>query len=526
MVLPNLQTFLSFVRSSVKMPFNKISPTAKAYKIAIIGSNGSSGIKIFDEIIKKANKNVEIITIDPNLPYMVGGSAYRSPHPSWYLNVKAIKKEGFYEYLKEHHPYEVKPNSFLERIFYKKYLEYKKKEALKKAEEKDITVTNIRGEVIDILPQNSTKEDKHLKLIAFNVNNQIEPIIVDGVILCLGDAPPKEIPSNILKNRNIIQHPLNSLWYDVKRGIPNQTFVIKGFGLSAIDVILALNYTAKLCNVEIKIFAVQQENDGILKHQKHEKPYPNEIFLQAPKTADGLWQTLQKSLNEDSEFEQGAIVGSKQSLLLSSKKAKFTPQDIVDSLKEVFNQIWQDLPDEEKVKWYKDYAPKYNFLRHRITEQSAKIVNKLFENGTLNLIKGDLYQAHTSETGDSQALIKEKNGTLRSIKCCQIFNATEPNHENIPNLLETLKDKYLIKESLIGGINCPDRSSFNVSNQPGIKIATTSSIPSRFPELVDTREKNKMIKDMANEIVETWVSKVSERKSQDLSRSSTSINRE
>ena len=418
----------------------KIIKTAKI-NLAAVG-RGFAALNIIRKVVegykRKIGERLTIVSIDPKSEKDLGGAAYAYTNPvdsnparttPWPLNVQSSKMgsdqgnaEGFHQFLVTHrealekqYPGVVIPQekgAYAPRFLYGDYLKSEWENTKETARRKGIAVKVVTGTVEDI-----EHKPRHLKLIVKKPDGTTTRLPAHILNLSVGNTPPKPLSP---ADPRVIHDPLRDFgiseahFQDAMAKGEKLQFVIKGFGNSAVDFIIALNDLAKKTGYDNWVaIAAQRSNTGILRHPDNPEAYPADIFRQAKPTAKALADALRKAL-KDTTLREGDLVAMGES---SEKGAatvhrQYTPQAVGDSLRSVLNEVLPKLPTEEHQKWLRDTEPLYRFLRNRVPKEIADILKSLITNGNLRLVTGTLASiASAGAEKPLQVYVETKTGT-------------------------------------------------------------------------------------------------------------------
>ena len=333
-------------------------------------------------------------------------------------------------------------------------------------------------------------------------------VAADITVVAMGNTPPMEIEINLDKNKNVkdsrvIQNPLETLGITreslLEAASEGQTpqIVLRGFGNTGVDLALAINDLAKDAGVEIEIIAVQRHNEGIVMHQEQAKTFPTDSF-KSQTTADGLKAAIDKAL-EQASFQEGDIINmpGRGAQLVTGEDKAFTPQDVIDAVRGVINDVWSKFSAEDKIKWKDEHDPEYRYLRNRVTRETGAEIQELIDNGTLKLITGQITSVISN--GEDRPLeinlLEKRNDIVTSNQLkgehLVVVNAAGPDQTLEANeYLKNLKqDEVIIRSSSVRGFSFQENSHFAKTNDPSVYIAALSHNNSKYAEDSGIREK-------------------------------------
>lgn len=230
-----------------------------------------------------------------------------------------------------------------------------------------------------------------------------ESIQADRVLLATGNQPPAPLPAL----EEGFSHPAYcpDPWGDWMQRLPEpeEDIIVLGTSLTMVDVFLTLRelgWKGKLIAISRNAMLPQSHFRGI--------EYPD--FL--PEDPENLGLHKLVALLED----------HCQRLQQSGEH----PGIVIDRLRPHTQHIWQRFSLDEKQEFLRDYATRWNVIRHRIAQPIHQRVTQAMAEQRLQIVKGSITQV--KEHGD-KVLVKVENQANEelSFEGGLVINCTGPN---------------------------------------------------------------------------------------------------
>ncbi|RAQ45726.1 hydroxyacylglutathione hydrolase [Arthrospira sp. O9.13F] len=327
--------------------------------VAIVGA-GFSGTMVAVHLLKNTHRPLIIKLIDCN---DIGkGVAYKTTTNSHLLNVPAGKMSAFpddsshllrwlnfnYHTLKTWLPNQPDSSLFIPRRVYGLYIQSVLQEAESTASSY-VNLERIIDEVVGIKPQNNGA--------IVCLKNQ-DNFAADKIVLALGNGatPPPLSLGKLQGNSNIHPSYIRNAWSkDALTGLEvDDSVLLIGTGLTMVDMVMSL------CDRhhQGKIYAVSRHGLLPLSHQPSQ-PYPNFLTKNtAPKTIRGLLKCIR------SEIKTATELG-------------YNWHSVIDSLRPVTQELWQQLPTVEKRRFLRHVNRYWDIHRHRLASEIGEIMESL-----------------------------------------------------------------------------------------------------------------------------------------------------
>jgi uncharacterized NAD(P)/FAD-binding protein YdhS len=350
-------------------------------KIGVIGA-GYSGVGLVASLHKLAVNPIEVILFEKKSIFG-NGEAYSTPYPFHLLNVRANDMSAFEDvpdhfvnwlesqtdisaYFNQKIPIS---EQFAPRFLYGKYLQTLL-QAVTVDKRQLIKLRLIAQEVVDIVPYG---QQACLRL------KNLDSMIVDKVVLALGNHPPSKFPFPVANQMNSIVNPWD---YTAPTNIPKQDAVlIVGTGLSMIDTALTLHHQQH----QGKIYALSRH--GLL-------PLPHQINRQAftlPVLPHRLRQltAVLRLMSQDNMRHAGDW------------------QVVVNTVRKHIPHLWEQLSLADKKRFLRHLVPYWNIHRHRVHSQLSDLLVMLTKKNQFQVLSGRVLHV-----GADYAQIKPRHTNL------------------------------------------------------------------------------------------------------------------
>jgi uncharacterized NAD(P)/FAD-binding protein YdhS len=339
-------------------------------RIAIIGG-GLSGATAAIYLIKKIKHPVEIVLFEKSKDKIARGVAYSSELPYQLLNVPAKAMSLFIDEPQHFLNWLISKGlnhsegDFVSRKTYGDYVKEVFTQTINTNKHHVFSV--VYDEVTNII----TQENKlHLQTNNETISN------FDKVIICTGNFPPCDVPGvspNIVNNSNYISDPWSGDY--IKTVSSTDTVFIAGTGLTMVDQVMSLIENKKY---EGKIIALSRR--GFLPLPHGDAPKYELSFLPNFKTIT-MYDLYYWFKNEVKNAEaQGANFRS-----------------VFDAIRPHLPSIWMDISTKEKAFFLRHLRPFWEIHRHRIPKESFSCLQKLINEGRLEILAGRIKQISLSK---------------------------------------------------------------------------------------------------------------------------------
>ncbi len=341
-----------------------------------------------------------------NQGYPLGrGVAYSTRNGSHLLNVVARNMSAladqpahFVEWLRTRTEYRDEPVELLREMFiprriYGDYLHGLLFSRSTVAAEKGIQIETIAAGAIDIIPSAIGGASVAL--------SDGQSIHADRVVLATGHQPPANLKINGLDT----EHPryFQNPWQDWENKLNDRTenVILIGSGLTMIDVFLSL----KDLDWQGKIYAVSRNGLLPLSHFKGVEYGDPLSGKPGPLSLTQIYSIFKKHFR-------------------SAKGEGINPLILIDKLRPVTQQLWQNFSLREKKRFNRLFRTRWNVARHRIAQSIHQQLADAVAAQSLEIVKGRL--SKVEPVGAGLALTMKSCGELRRIEGGAVINCTGP----------------------------------------------------------------------------------------------------
>ncbi len=399
--------------------------------IAIVGA-GFSGSLVAAHLLKTANRPLLIKLIERS--HDIGkGVAYSTDTNSHLLNVSAGKMSAFPNdpghLLRWLHynrnelvtflPDDLNASSFIPRQIYGLYIQSILEEA-EATSSSNVRLERVTDEVVAVEPQgkNAIVSLRSSRVFA-----------ADKIVLALGNAP--DAPDESTKDNDDTPEMRNAWSASALAGLEsNAPVLLIGTGLTMVDMVVALRDR----NHQGKIYAVSRRGLSPLPHQST-KPYPTFLTPDtAPKTVRGLLRRIR------SEVQAAAVQG-------------YDWRSVIDSLRPITQQLWQQLPRVEQQRFLRHATPYWDVHRHRIAPQIGKVVQAMLDSGQLTITPGRIQDYQANKNAVAVTVRARQTQINRVLQVNRVVNCTGVQADyrrSSQSLIANLRTQGTIRPSDIG----------------------------------------------------------------------------
>jgi uncharacterized NAD(P)/FAD-binding protein YdhS len=412
----------------------------KNTEIAIIGA-GFSGLMTAVNLVKNAVSPLTIHLLNDNYDFGKG-PAYSTNSIKHVLNVPAAKMscladepDHFLDWAHRLPKYreqdrEVLGKAFLPRMEFGQYLLETWQDAL--ANKRADTIVNVvNGKAIDI----EKALNKHF--VKTSLNNTIA---ADYIVLATGNEAPQ---NPVIENNAFYASPdyFANPWQEagVKGFDPQKDILILGNGLTMVDTVISImdnGFKGTIHTISSKGFAV-------MPHRFNFFPY----------------QGLVNELNGTHSLSEIFSLINKHIRLLA--KLGISGEPVIDSLRPLTHDIWQNLSEEDKKRFMQTLVPRWYKLRHRMAGHIYDYLVKLQLEGRLIANKGKMIDAAEDGNGIKATIQRKNEKQPATLHVARIINCTGPDPDisrSANPLLQNLLAKGMIQpDSLKIGMEVTDK---------------------------------------------------------------------
>lgn len=454
----------------------------KEISISIVGG-GFSGTAVALHLIETSTKRISISLIE-KASVLAQGVAY-STAAAWHpLNVQADQMgayadypEGFCQWLEAHREewrrqdpdfqkLVVLPNSFLPRKLYGEYLKYLLEEAKQRAAQKGFSFTILQDEAIDANKDSSEKIALQLK------SGKI--LVSDYLVIAVGVPPVKELPfetPELLRDPRYTHDP----WKLTPEEIihqgdctprhPECQVLAIGTGLTMVDVF------ASYLSVGFDGMFIAMSQNGYIPEAQESESLPLRPFYKSadfPSDLLGIFKKIRQ------DIASAQLTGDSWKL-------------VIDALRPCTPALWKKMSLSEKKRFLRHLIFLWNKHRHRMSPDSAAMIEKLSHQSRFQVLQGMVEGIDTTSKDALYVHYRQKDSSMKIIiPVKHVVNCSGPEYtvgRRHDSFLEALCNK---------GLATPDSLGMGFKISAGLALA--SSIKDRvfsiggllFGELFET----------------------------------------
>jgi uncharacterized NAD(P)/FAD-binding protein YdhS len=401
-------------------------------KIVIIGG-GLSGTLLTINLLRYTRENVllDITVVDKNPPDMLG-YAYSTNQDFHLLNVPAHKMSAFADSPGDFVnwlttaglPYE--SGSFVPRKIFREYiLDTLQKELNRK--KGNIHYRFLQHKAMDILSSE--------RLLVLDSGAKIP---FDKIVLALGNFKPASLR---LADTRHLRHPayFASAWEPGLFRDLAQTHdvLIIGTGLTMVDTVLELEQRGHKGHIT----ALSTHGYTPASHLENTPAYS---FHE--RETEGISTTLEALKMVNRHFKK-------------ARQQNISWHAVIDAIRPYTQQIWQNFPATEKIRFMEHLRHIWGVARHRMPGECAKVLHQLMAGGQLSITAGKINAIHIN-TDNSLSVDYLARSTKK--QCALIAHmivncmGPEPDYEKLDDpLIRNLLEKRLMRtDKLRLGIDC------------------------------------------------------------------------
>jgi uncharacterized NAD(P)/FAD-binding protein YdhS/dGTP triphosphohydrolase len=267
----------------------------------------------------------------------------------------------------------------------------------------------------------------------------------DAVVYCVGNALPRPIHDKnsanaLLDGKNGYYRLDDQAW---SLGNINETDFTVVLGTANGALFGALWAVGNGYNGKFLLVSARGETPELAGRTK---PYYRQI-LEVEKIKEELSQTNKQltAANLRRVFMREVV---------TARRAGFSLHDVVDSIGEEANALWQLLSPDEQDHFAKEYLPLWNSMRYRIPDEHWAGICKLKEEGRLE-ISGGLKELTALKEGGFKVVITNPDGSEREVITRKLVNNTGPSKltSEMPECIRNLISDGEARKHAGGGID-------------------------------------------------------------------------
>jgi uncharacterized NAD(P)/FAD-binding protein YdhS len=425
-------------------------------EIAIVGG-GCSGLLVAVQLLRQGFTGA--IAIAETRSRLGRGLAYSTPFDEHLLNVPAAKMSAlpdapahFLEWLRARQDPAVMPGWFAPRRLYGEYLEDLLR--VQRAAAPGVPFEHIRAEVTGI-------DLSGTPLLVLHNGGRLQ---AGRVVLALGN--PAASPGVGVSRAGLEDRWHLSPWIGdaLRVRFPHERILLLGTGLTAVDAALALTSQKTPCRIYMlsrrglcpqahdaggaagapPVFGQPQNLRGMLRQVRHE--------IRAAADADRCWRT------------------------------------VIDGLRPVSNQLWQELPVSEQIRFQRHLRTFWETHRHRMAPEVRARFDRCRDRGILEMLAGRIHET-PRHGGAIELRIALRGGGERRLEVDRIVNCTglHENYRDSPRrLVRSLIGQGAATANALGtGFRADGHGALcDVEGRPSAQLFTLG--PPRRGELFET----------------------------------------
>jgi uncharacterized NAD(P)/FAD-binding protein YdhS len=368
--------------------------------VAIVGG-GASGTLVAVHLLRRVG-GPRVVLIDPAAAPGLG-LAYSTPYPSHLLNVPCANLSAFPEqplhfrdWARAHLDPTVTGAAYLPRRNFGHYLQSVLAETLQPAEaaarftyrRATVSGMHLRAEGAELLLNDSTS------------------LAADFVVLALGNPPPRGLAAHVPGAQLHPAHCFDSAWAPgALAPVPHpEAVLLVGSGLTAIDAVLALQehgFTGQFHLLSRHGHLPQAHARGWIEPVA---PFPSG---ELPTTVRRLVALVRRAADRDQE-------------------AGGDWRAVVDGLRPITNALWRTFSARERRRFQRHLRSLWEVHRHRMAPEVAGAIERLRDEGRLQVHAGRLTVLHATEAAVRVSFAERDTRALRHLEVGRVLNCTGP----------------------------------------------------------------------------------------------------
>jgi uncharacterized NAD(P)/FAD-binding protein YdhS len=394
--------------------------------IAIVGG-GFTGAMLAVQLLQRAGASDRVVLIE-RTPVLGQGVAYGTQIGGHLLNVRAENMSAypdvpdhFVKWAQENFSIHVKPDDFLPRAVYGRYVTSQFHEAIQAHPDK---IQCIQDDCISL---------ERLGRVAKIGLASGRAVIADKVVLALGHFPPGDLflPGKTSSSSRFVSNPWSvNACSDLKQ---DDSVLLIGSGLTSVDVVIELR--ARGFNGAIHVLSRR----GLLPNShKAITPLSTSWIGNNPRTVRELLRLIR----------------------LQIKAAEARGSDwraVIDSLRPVTQEIWQSLPRTEQRRFLRHLRTYWDVHRHRIAEQIARELAAQIQEGRIQTHAGRITEYREDNSGVDIAYRSRKSRQIIQLRVTKVVNCTGPDNDyrrvGSPLLSDLMDKKFVRADELSLGLD-------------------------------------------------------------------------
>jgi uncharacterized NAD(P)/FAD-binding protein YdhS len=404
----------------------------KQFSVAIIGG-GFTGATLASELLRTSGRSFSVVLIERD-GCTGRGVAYGTRCARHLLNVRAQNMSAFEDdpghflhWARLYYDSSTQPGDFLPRRAYAEYIEYIFGQA---AEQHASRFTRLQDEAVSV-----TYADGQAEILLRGG----ETAAADKVVLALGNFRPRDL--NLPGKRNHSPLYMANGWSEsaLENVEQDESILLIGSGLTAVDVLLSLRER----NFSGTVHMISRH--GLLpRHQKARAQWPAFWKLAIPQTARGLIRLVREEVRQ-------------------AEKQNIDWRAVLDSIRQVTQQIWQSLPLKEQRRFLRHVRPYWDVHRHRVAPEIGAVLDAELRGGSLEVHAGRITE-YSERPGFVAITYRDRDSQkAKELSVNRVINCTGPDADcrriSDPLLHSLIRQKLARPDALFLGLDTADNGA-------------------------------------------------------------------
>ena len=423
----------------------------------IVAGGGASGALLASAIVRRS-PNARAIVVEPR-DTLGTGMAYSTECPLHLLNVPAARMSAlagdpdhFVRWLSAECPATYGAHAFVPRSLYGRYLHSVTKAAQASA--------GSRFQHVCAFAREAAVEASGVSVRC----SDGQTLRGDALVVALGNASPAPWPE-IFSEGTGAHRIFPSAWHEgaLRPEDPDDTVVLIGTGLTAVDAVLGLRHNGH------RGVAHMVSRRGLLPHE-------HRLFDAAPQDS------------EDADTLRDLLSAARR-LTRSAKEGDEDWRDSLDRIRPGTNRLWQALTVSEQRRFMRHVLPYWNIHRHRMAPEIVRALADLISSGNLRMLAGRAGKIEAEERSLRVPIVLRGNSETLTVHAQRVINCSGPTND--VRKLENELIQSLLREGLmapspikIGIAVAPNGALIDAQGQQSTRIFTIG--PVRFGTLIET----------------------------------------
>jgi uncharacterized NAD(P)/FAD-binding protein YdhS len=417
-------------------------PSSDAQVIAILGG-GFTGAMTLANLLRHSNARkvpLHVVMIDRQAA--IGeGIAYRTNDSRHLLNVPASRMsawpdrpDDFLNFAQSNDP-AVRAGDFLPRKAYGQYIRQTLSD-LAEVADGGISAEVVRDDATKLTPSGSS---------GWTIQTRAGRTVEAHVVVCaLGHRPPDDVFGRRWAGprTRLVANPWAALV--LSQIGPNESVLVLGSGLTAVDAILTLGRTDR----SAPIIVVSRRGLMPLSH------------LSCPRPAADVSDMVSRWLNPAVPLTTRELVRSLRRRIAAASELGIDWRQVIDGLRPAIPSLWNRLNPTERSRFIAELRPFWEVHRHRMSPQITDTIDRFRRNQTLEVTTAALVGASADADGVDITFFGGDGCKRRRLRVSWVINCTGPGvhdrHSTHPILRPLLEEGILTGDELGLGLRTDD----------------------------------------------------------------------